>query len=117
MSRKSSLADRLTEGAPLAVLLVLSLLILYQLRAVLILIAMPGSGGRNRHFVIVNLSNPTASNRKSCQKALVSSSHSIRWYPCSNRNDSPDYYPWSLGSGRKTIFCLTTIRQRFNCKV
>ena len=39
MTRKSSFADRLTEGAPLAVFLVLSLLILYQLRSVLVLIA------------------------------------------------------------------------------
>ncbi|WP_319419665.1 AI-2E family transporter [Pleurocapsa sp. FMAR1] len=41
MTRKQSLsfADRLTQGAPLAVLLLLSLLILYQLRSVLELIA------------------------------------------------------------------------------
>ena len=37
--RSPTLGDRLTEGAPLAVLLVLSLLIVYQLRSVLILIA------------------------------------------------------------------------------
>lgn len=36
---RRSLGDRLTQGAPLAVLLVLSLLIIYQLRSVLILIA------------------------------------------------------------------------------
>lgn len=39
MTQKSSLADRLAHGAPLAVLLVLSLLILYQIRSVLVLIA------------------------------------------------------------------------------
>ena len=37
--RSPTLGDKLTQGAPLAVLLVLSLLIIYQLRSVLILIA------------------------------------------------------------------------------
>ena len=37
--RSLTLGDKLTQGAPLAVLMVLSLLIVYQLRSVLILIA------------------------------------------------------------------------------